>query len=116
MNQIVKYETKYVVHFKKELEIEPFIISKESFEIINEKLATESFVTINWHTHSKFNISHISPYEIEKDISMLINSIDDIEIKKQVQEEIKKNILAKKEVTREKALSIIEWVKFQIKK
>jgi hypothetical protein len=104
MNEIIKYETHYVVYFKKELELEPIIIPKESFEFINEKLITDSFVTINGHTHNKYNISHISPYDIDSDISILIRSIDNPEVKKIVQDEVKQNILSKKELTRERML------------
>jgi len=116
MKEIIKYETHYIVYFKNELELDPIIIPNEVFKSINEKLSTDSFITINGYTHNKYNISHISPYDMDSDISILIRSIDNPEVKKRVQDEVKQNILSKKELTRERMLWIIEWVKFQIKK
>ena len=104
-NKIVKYKTNYVINFKKELNFDPVIISEDAFDLIEQALKESEFIKIWWVLHNKYNISHIKPYQIDEDITLLLKKES-----QEVKDEFKKR-LWKRDISK----ISLQWAKNAIK-
>lgn len=95
MNEIIKYNKHYVVHFKKDLELTPIQISEMWWKQLMKDLNANDFVVINWEYHNKYNIILIKPFEIQDWVFRLLEK-ENKDTQKKVRDFMK---LYKKELT-----------------
>jgi len=65
MSEIIKYTKHYVVHFKKELELDPIQVSENWWKQLILDLNKKDFVMVNWEYHNKYNIILVKPFDVQ---------------------------------------------------